>query len=82
MEAWCARMGITCVVRTIAEVKRGVTPREQYEVESRAIRYNLYKECAAVHGFPAVFVVGPGSYCSPRHRMPFNSSNEGSKRGR
>ena len=42
--------------RTLAEVKRGVTPREQYEAESRAIRYNLYKECAATHGFPAVFV--------------------------
>jgi len=23
---------------------------------------------------------GPGIYCSPRHRMPFNSRNEGSKR--
>ena len=33
-----------------------MTPREQYEAESRAIRYGLYKECAKTHGFPAVFV--------------------------
>jgi hypothetical protein len=31
-------------VRTIAEVQRGVTPREQYEAESRAIRYGTYPE--------------------------------------
>jgi hypothetical protein len=28
----------------------------------------------------AVRVVGPGRYCSPRHRMPFDSRNEGSNR--
>mmetsp|Transcript_8200 Transcript_8200/g.20319 ORF Transcript_8200/g.20319 Transcript_8200/m.20319 type:complete len:618 (-) Transcript_8200:77-1930(-) len=56
VEDWCRRHDIVCVVRTIAEVQRGVTPREQYEAESRAIRYGLYKECAAEHGFPAVFV--------------------------
>ena len=56
VRGWCERKGIVCVVRRIAEVKRGVTPREQYEAESRAIRYGLYKECAKTHGFPAVFV--------------------------
>lgn len=56
VEEWCKRMGIVCVIRRIAEVKRGVTPREQYEAESRAIRYNLYKECARTYKFPAVFV--------------------------
>ena len=24
-------------------------------------------------------LVGPGRYCSPRHRLPFNSINEGSR---
>jgi len=24
--------------------------------------------------------VGPGKYCSPLHRMPYNATNEGSKR--
>ena len=24
-------------------------------------------------------LVGPGRYCSPRHRLPFNSMNEGSR---
>ena len=56
VRGWCQRRDITCVVRRIAEVKRGSTPREQYEAESRAIRYGLYKECAEAHGFPAVFV--------------------------
>ncbi len=28
---------------------------------------------------PELFVVGPGGYCSPRHRVPLNSRNEGSK---
>ena len=42
VRGWCERKGIVCVVRRIAEVKRGVTPREQYEAESRAIRYGLY----------------------------------------
>ena len=26
------------------------------------------------------FLVGTDGWCSPRHRMPFNSTNEGSKR--
>jgi tRNA(Ile)-lysidine synthetase-like protein len=56
VRGWCERRGIVCVVRRVEEVKRGVTPREEYEAESRAIRYGFYKECAAKHGFPAVFV--------------------------
>ena len=56
VRGWCERRGIACVVRRVEEVKRGVTPREEYEAESRAIRYGFYKECAAKHGFPAVFV--------------------------
>lgn len=56
VRGWCDRRGIVCVVRRVEEVKRGVTPREEYEAESRAIRYGFYKECAAKHGFPAVFV--------------------------
>ena len=31
---------------------------------------------AAARG-EAVWRVGPGIYCSPRHRMPFKSRNEG-----
>ena len=27
----------------------------------------------------AGYLAGPGRYCSPRHRMPLNSINEGSK---
>ena len=56
VRGWCDRMGIECVVRKIAEVTRGVTPREQYEAESRAIRYGFYKDVAKTHAFPAVFV--------------------------
>ena len=54
---WCARRGVACVARRAgANLRRGATPREEYEAKSRAIRYDLYKEQMAIHGFPAVFV--------------------------
>ena len=54
---WCARRGVACVARRADEhLRRGATPREEYEAKSRAIRYDLYKEQMAIHGFPAVFV--------------------------
>lgn len=56
VEQWCARMGIQSVTKRIDFMKRGVTPREEYEVISRAARYDLYKNCRAIHHFPGVFV--------------------------
>ena len=43
--AWCAAQGnVEFRVRTIHEVRRGVTAREDYERESRRIRYAFYAE--------------------------------------
>eukprot|EP00658_Telonema_sp_P-2_P029912 TRINITY_DN22681_c0_g1_i2.p1 TRINITY_DN22681_c0_g1~~TRINITY_DN22681_c0_g1_i2.p1 ORF type:complete len:428 (-),score=112.39 TRINITY_DN22681_c0_g1_i2:40-1323(-) len=56
LERWCAEQGITFEIRTIAEVKRGVTNREEYEVISREIRFDMYKKCRARHLFSGVCV--------------------------
>mmetsp|Transcript_15337 Transcript_15337/g.24985 ORF Transcript_15337/g.24985 Transcript_15337/m.24985 type:complete len:699 (+) Transcript_15337:1112-3208(+) len=41
---WCREHSIDCYVRRIDEIKRGVTARDEYERQSRAIRYKTYKE--------------------------------------
>ena len=40
---WCKYMGITCVTRRIEHFKRDNTERAFYEIETKNIRYMLYK---------------------------------------
>ena len=40
---WCERHGIIFRLRTITEVKRGVTKRDDYERISRDIRFETYR---------------------------------------
>jgi tRNA(Ile)-lysidine synthase TilS/MesJ len=44
------------VVRRIDELTRGVTARDEYEVETRNIRYDLYAETIARTGAPSMLV--------------------------
>jgi tRNA(Ile)-lysidine synthase TilS/MesJ len=37
--------GVTCRVRRVDEVTRGVTARDEYEKVSRDIRYGFYRTC-------------------------------------
>eukprot|EP00752_Nemacystus_decipiens_P010432 g9296.t2 len=48
VEGWCARHGVNFFKRAIAEVRRGVTAREEYEKVAREIRFDAYK--AALRG--------------------------------
>ena len=49
-------------------------------LSTSAVKFNLRRY---IKGHKAVvkalIQVGPARYCSPRHRMPFNSINKGSK---
>ena len=56
VDDWSSRHGMKFERCTVAEIRRGVTPREQYEIESRKIRYGFYKASASKYGFPAVLL--------------------------
>jgi|TARA_B110000003_G_scaffold5494_1_gene5792 tRNA(Ile)-lysidine synthetase-like protein len=56
VDDWSLRHGMKFERCTVDQIRRGVTPREQYEIESRRIRYGFYKEAGAKHGFPAVLL--------------------------
>ena len=56
VEDWSKRHGMVFERCTVNQIRRGVTPREQYEIESRKIRYGFYKDTSVKHGFPAVLL--------------------------
>jgi tRNA(Ile)-lysidine synthase TilS/MesJ len=56
VEAWCLERGIEFTQLRINAIKRGITGREEYEVESRKIRYDLYRETMERTGAPAMLV--------------------------
>ena len=56
LQGWCAEQGVVCCVRRISEVRRGVTPRDEYEKMSRQIRLDAYREAAEAHGFKGVML--------------------------
>ena len=54
---WCGRHGMELTTHRMDEtVRRGHTPREEYEAITRSARYDLYKRCRARSAFPAVLV--------------------------
>jgi len=54
VERFCELRGIVFHQRRIEEFKRGVTPREEYERESRSIRFQQYRLMLEQYGAPAV----------------------------
>jgi tRNA(Ile)-lysidine synthetase-like protein len=57
LEDWCQRHGMDITVHRMDEtLRRSNTPREEYEVITRAARYDLYKRMRATRFFPAVLV--------------------------
>jgi tRNA(Ile)-lysidine synthase TilS/MesJ len=55
LRGWCQARGVALRVRTVVEISRGVTPRDEYERESRRIRFDAYREAMEEHGASAVF---------------------------
>jgi tRNA(Ile)-lysidine synthase TilS/MesJ len=45
--AWCAEQGIEFRVKRIEELRRGIAGRDEYERESRRVRYDFYAACLA-----------------------------------
>ena len=56
VDDWSVRHGMKFERCVVDQIRRGVTPREQYEIESRKIRYGFYKRSADAHDFPAVLL--------------------------
>ena len=56
IDDWSRKHGMKFERCTVDRIRRGVTPREQYEIESRKVRYGFYKQAGAKHGFPAVLL--------------------------
>ena len=52
---WCEARGVAVRVRTVAEMQRATTAREDYERESRRIRFEAYKAVMAETGGRGVF---------------------------
>jgi len=45
LSSWCSSIGVDVFeVLQIEEIKRGVTPREEYEKRSRELRFSFYQE--------------------------------------
>jgi tRNA(Ile)-lysidine synthetase-like protein len=49
VQRYCERLGITYKCRTIDEVTRGVTARDDYERIAREARYDFYRKTVAEH---------------------------------
>ena len=47
VRTYCAKLGVEFRCRTINEVTRGITDRDEYEKRARNIRYDFYKQCIA-----------------------------------
>ena len=55
LRRWCEARGVQLEVRVVTEVTRGVTARDEYEKQSRRIRFEAYAELMARSGARAVF---------------------------
>ena len=44
---WCAEQGVVFRLKRIEELRRGIAGRDEYERESRRIRYDFYAACLA-----------------------------------
>jgi len=58
--SWCAEQGIVFRLKRIEELRRGIAGRDEYERESRRMRYDFYAACLAE--FP-----GCGGVCVGHH---------------
>ena len=55
VQQWCEARGVEIAVRVVEEVKREVTARDEYEKESRAIRFVEYEKAMSRWGGGGVF---------------------------
>jgi len=54
VQRWCAANGIEFKLKEISDLKRGVTPRDDYERQSREIRFQMYREHMVDHPYAGV----------------------------
>lgn len=54
VKEWCDRLDIQFYARTIDEVTRGETKRDEYEKVARDIRYSTYRDILKKHGIPGI----------------------------
>ena len=55
VRAWCEARGVRARVRRVDEVSRGITARDEYEKESRRIRFEEYAAAMAATGGQGIF---------------------------
>ena len=58
LQAWCRKHAIACEIKNMNNegLKRGVTPREMYEVEARKVRFDFYELMRQKYNYPAVLL--------------------------
>ena len=58
LDVWCRKHAIACEIKNMNSegLKRGVTPRETYEIEARKIRFDFYKLMRQKYKYPAVLL--------------------------
>merc|ERR1712097_129950 len=54
LKRWCEARGVPLTVRVVSELSRATGPRDEYERESRRIRFDSYKRAMADGGARAV----------------------------
>jgi tRNA(Ile)-lysidine synthetase-like protein len=55
VETWCRERGVEIRVRTVSEMQRATCQRDEYERETRRIRFDAYKACLQATGGRGVF---------------------------
>ena len=55
VETWCRERGVGIRVRTVSEMQRAMCQRDEYERETRRIRFDAYKACLQATGGRGVF---------------------------
>jgi tRNA(Ile)-lysidine synthetase-like protein len=56
LQRYCKKRGVTLLLKQLREIQRDVTPRDEYEAESRMARFELYKRAFKEYGCSAVVV--------------------------
>lgn len=56
LQRYCKKRGVPLLLKQLREIQRDVTPRDEYEAESRMARFELYKQAFEQYGCSAVVV--------------------------
>lgn len=56
LQSWCQKRGVRFLLRSLRDMRRDNTPREEYEEQARAVRFEIYRRAFAEEGASAVLV--------------------------